>query len=121
MAIYSFIVKIFAYDYDLADAIRLGKIRAYAPDPNSILENEKGICYDLAALYAAMCRSQGIPGILVKGCSTKVTGYHAWNAVYDEESGEWKLIDPTVGVVLGAGKTKTWPKVRGAYTLKSAV
>ena len=54
----------------------------------------KGICYDLASLFAAMCRSQGVPCKLTNGYVGNV--YHAWDQVY--VNGAWQNIDPTYAV-----------------------
>ena len=64
----------------------------------------KGICFDYAALMAAMLRSQNVPVKLVVGYTGGA--YHAWINVYSEKDGwiegkvyfdgkEWKLMDPT--------------------------
>ena len=63
-----------------------------------------GICFDYAALMAAMLRSQGVPVKLVVGYTGNV--YHAWLNVWSEKDGwvdnliyfdgkVWKLMDPT--------------------------
>ena len=69
-----------------------------------MLESGKGICFDYAAVMAAMLRSQNIPCKLVVGFAGKV--YHAWINVYIEGVGwvdqliyfdgkTWSLMDPT--------------------------
>ena len=58
------------------------------------LNSNKGICYDLASLFAAMCRSQDIPCTLTKGYAG--SSYHAWNKV--NVSGNWYQIDMTYAV-----------------------
>ena len=70
-------------------------VKAYLPDIDKIVEEKTGICYDFASLYAVLLRSQGIPVKLVKGYTSNAKGYHAWNEVYDEETGEWHIIDIT--------------------------
>lgn len=79
------------YDYELAKNIKNKKITSYLPDANKVLENKKGICYDYASLFAAMCRSQGIPCKIVTGY-TKNNTLHAWNNVY--VGNRWHFIDP---------------------------
>jgi len=99
-AIYNFIVKNFTYDRVLAANVKSG----YLPDVDKVLERGQGICFDYAAVMAAMLRSQGIPTKLVVGYAGQA--YHAWINVYSEETGwinnaiffdgkEWKLMDPT--------------------------
>ncbi|HOG01859.1 MAG: Transglutaminase-like superfamily protein [Firmicutes bacterium ADurb.Bin248] len=101
LAIYNYIAKNFKYDYDFANKVISGQITAYTPNPESILSNKKGVCYDFASLFAAMCRSQGIPCKLVKGYSTKINGYHAWNSAYDSKTEKWYTVDLTLAVCKG--------------------
>ncbi|MBR5313770.1 MAG: transglutaminase domain-containing protein [Clostridia bacterium] len=63
--------------------------KAYVPNTTSILESKKGICYDYAALFAALCRSQNIPCSIEKGYY--YGGYHAWNKVYLNDT--WYTMD----------------------------
>lgn len=88
--IYDFMVKNFSYDYDKAATVRPG----YRTDVEECLIEKKGICYDYAALMACMLRSVDVPTKLVKGYTTRMAGYHAWNQVYLEDSG-WVNIDTT--------------------------
>lgn len=97
-AIYSYITGSIRYDSAKAGSVTSG----YLPDVDDTLDSGKGICFDYAALMAAMCRSQQIPTRLVIGSTS--SGYHAWNEVY---LGEWKRYDPTFGA---AGQTA------GSYT-----
>ena len=71
-----------------------GKVSKYIPDTAATLNSNKGICYDLASLFAAMCRSQNIPCTLTKGYAG--SSYHAWNKV--NVSGNWYQIDMTYAV-----------------------
>jgi hypothetical protein len=97
-AIYQFIITTVKYDSAKASSVQSG----YLPNVDSTLATKKGICFDYAALMAAMCRSQGIPVKLVIG-NTSV-GYHAWNEVF---LGAWKRYDSTFAA---AGQTA------GTYT-----
>ncbi len=90
-AVYEYVVSNIAYDYSKISTLP----STYAPDIDNIIASGKGICYDYASVFAAMLRSQGIPVKLVKGYSKNVTGYHAWNEVYDSETGEWITLDAT--------------------------
>jgi transglutaminase-like putative cysteine protease len=89
--IYEYIVSNFKYDYDKMSTVQ----STYLPDIENIYASGKGICYDFSSLFAAMLRSQGIPAKLVMGYTANVSGYHAWNEVYDSEKGEWIVIDTT--------------------------
>jgi hypothetical protein len=99
-AVYQYVVKNFTYDKELAATVKSG----YLPNIDSVLAKKKGICFDYAAVMAAMLRSQGIPTKLVVGYTGKT--YHAWINTYTKESGwvegsiyfdgtTWKLMDPT--------------------------
>ena len=93
VAIYKFMLT-FTYDYDLAGKITRGEVTGYTPDTVSVLKAGKGICYDMSALFAALCRSQDIPCKLVKG--TYNNGAHAWNEVFC--GGKWYQVDMTYSV-----------------------
>lgn len=99
-AIYAYVVDTISYDYQLAATVESG----YLPDVDKVLASQKGICFDYAALMAAMLRSQGIPTQLVVGYAGDI--YHAWLNVYIESVGwvekviyfdgkDWTLMDPT--------------------------
>ncbi|MGN0665407.1 MAG: transglutaminase domain-containing protein [Huintestinicola sp.] len=90
-AIFGYITDNVKYDKALASSVKSG----YIPDPDSTLASNKGICFDYASLFAAMCRSQGIPTRLAMGY---VSGnvYHAWNEVYTEKTG-WITVDIFLG------------------------
>jgi len=90
-AIYNFVVDTFSYDYDKINKIDL----TYVPDIEKVYEEKSGICYDYAAVFAAMLRSQNIPAKLIKGYTDLVSGYHAWNEVYLAEEDRWMVIDTT--------------------------
>lgn len=93
-AIYNYIAGHYTYDTKLANDITSGKVSKYIPDTAATLNSNKGICYDLASLFAAMYRSQDIPCTLTKGCAG--SSYHAWNKV--NVSGNWYQIDMTYAV-----------------------
>ncbi|MDL2235510.1 transglutaminase-like domain-containing protein [Christensenellaceae bacterium OttesenSCG-928-L17] len=121
MAIYSFIVTNYSYDYDLYNKVVSGKVTRYTPNPNKTLGKNVGICYDIASLYAAMCRSVGIPTKMIKGNAKIVGGYHAWNAVYDDATGKWISLDLTVDMCYKKGATKSWRSIGSGYSVKSEV
>jgi hypothetical protein len=99
-AIYNFVIKNLEYDREKAQNVKSG----YLPDVDAVLRAGKGICFDYAAVMAAMLRSQGIPTKLVVGFTGDI--YHAWLSVHSSEAGwvnsviqfdgkSWKLMDPT--------------------------
>ena len=99
-AVYDYVVGNLVYDYDRAATVKSG----YLPVLDRVLEEKKGICFDYAALMAAMLRSQEVPCKLVVGYAGST--YHAWISVWTEEDGwidgaiffdghMWKRMDPT--------------------------
>lgn len=121
MAIYSYIVKNFSYDWDLYNKVVSKQITRYTPNPNSVLPSRKGICYDIASLYAAMCRSVGIPTKMVKGNAKVVGGYHAWNSVYDEAKGAWISMDLTTDMCYKKGAASSYRQIGSGYSVQSEV
>lgn len=98
--VYHFVISNIVYDNAKAESVEIG----YMPDIDETLETETGICFDYAALMAAMLRSQGVPCKMAIGYSSDVK--HAWIDVYIEGQGwvdkaiefngkEWRLLDPT--------------------------
>lgn len=100
-AVFQFIKSNIKYDYDKAKNVKSG----YIPNADSTLAVRKGICFDYAALMAAMCRSQGIATKLVIGHTSY--GYHAWNEVYLDG---WKRYDPTFEAAGQSAKNYTAEK-----------
>lgn len=88
-AVYQWITSHISYNSALAASISAGTVTTYVPDLETILAGRTGICFDYAALMAAMLRSQGIPTRLVMGNVPQ--GYHAWNEVYFEGTG-WVMV-----------------------------
>ncbi len=99
-AIYDYIISNYIYDYDKAATVKPG----YTPDVEKIYESKAGICYDYSVLFASMLRSQGIPTKVIKGNSTLVDSYHAWNEVLLD--GKWIIVDTTVDAVYKASSAK---------------
>ena len=98
--VYLYVINNTVYDTAKAQTVQSG----YLPDVDETLASGKGICFDYAALMAAMLRSQNVPVKLVVGYTGSV--YHAWLNVWSETEGwvegkiyfdgsEWKLMDPT--------------------------
>ena len=98
--VYNYVISSLTYDKQKAQTVQSG----YLPDVDAVMASGKGICFDYAALMAAMLRSQNVPVKLVVGYTGGA--YHAWINVYSEKDGwiegkvyfdgkEWKLMDPT--------------------------
>ena len=85
VAIYNYMADRYSYDYKLANEIT------------------SGMCYDFSSLFAAMCRSEGIPCALTKGYAG--SSYHAWNKV--NLNGSWYQIDLTYAVTRNVKNAKT--------------
>ncbi len=90
-AIYRYMATHMTYDFDKARKVSTG----YLPVVDDVLYEQKGICFDLAALMATMLRTQGIPTQLVIGYADKI--YHAWNLVYLD--GTWYRCDITSDIM----------------------
>lgn len=89
--IYNWMIHIFEYDYDCNPVIQYFNVR-------KTLSTRKGICYDFAHLFAALCRSQNIPCYVVDGDKRDNAQYHhTWNRVYFDSS--WWDIDVTFDTV----------------------
>ena len=82
-AVYNFVCSAVTYDREKAATVKSG----YLPVPDETMNSGKGICFDYAALSAAMLRSQGVPTKMVFGYVAPDNLYHAWNMFYTEETG----------------------------------
>ena len=79
--IYHYVIENITYDEEKAENVAYG----YVPDVDETLSSGKGICFDYAALMAAMLRSQRIPTKLQVGYAGEA--YHAWISCYVDEIG----------------------------------
>ena len=106
-AVYRYVIDNVTYDYAKAQSVQSG----YLPNVDSTLATR--ICFDYAALMAAMLRSQDIPTKLVIGYTGGL--YHAWVSVYINGVGwvdnaiyfdgtKWSLMDPTFMSTGGSGE-----------------
>ena len=122
-AVYDYVVSELSYDQERAQTVQSG----YIPDLDQVLESQKGICFDYAALMTAMLRSQQIPCKMVFGYAGEI--YHAWISVWTEEDGwidgaiffdghAWKRMDPTFASS-GGGDPEIMDYIEnGSYTAK---
>ena len=86
-AIYNWMIVNFEYDYDYQPLLQYFNVRR-------TLSTHKGVCYDFANLFAALCRSQNIPCYVVDGTPyNRATEDHTWNRVYYD--GCWWDLDVT--------------------------
>lgn len=120
--IYDYVISNISYDNEKAKTVKSG----YLPSIDDILKSNKGICFDYAAVMAAMLRSEKIPVKLVTGYSSNLSAFHAWNEIYTKETGwiklnemyfdgeQWKLMDSTIA---SSAKQSNSPRVM-EYTNK---
>ena len=86
-AIYNWMIANLEYDYDYHTLLQYFDVRR-------TLSTRKGVCYDFANLFAALCRSQNIPCYVVDGTPyNRATEDHTWNRVYYD--GCWWDLDVT--------------------------
>ncbi len=122
-AIYDYVVDHLSYDYNRAATVKSG----YLPVLDTVLSQKKGICFDYAAVMAAMLRSQQVPCKLVVGYAGGT--YHAWISVWTAENGwidgaiffngqSWKRMDPTYASSSGRSQEIMNFIENGSYTTK---
>lgn len=125
--IYAYICNNIAYDTKKASSVQTG----YLPSVDATLKSKTGICFDYAAIMAAMLRSQDIPTQLVTGFVSPNGAYHAWNEVYIKGKGwiktgelyfdgsKWTLMDSTfMASSKGSQKIVSYIGDGGNYTEK---
>lgn len=84
---YAWILNNITYDYNCNPVYQHSDI-------DKTLQTKKGICYDIANLFTAICRSQYIPCYSVDGYRKDDYQYkHTWNRVYI--GGAWYNVDIT--------------------------
>lgn len=99
-AIYDYVLEHLTYDTEKAQTVQAG----YLPDIDLTLSSGTGICFDYAALMAAMLRCRDIPCKLQIGYSNEIK--HAWVDVFIDSIGwvnkaisfdgeTWTRMDPT--------------------------
>jgi len=87
MSAYTWMTKNITYDYDYDCLYQYS-------DTGKILRTKTGVCYDISCLFAAICRSQGIPCYVVDGYArTNRSIQHTWNRVCID--GTWYNVDFT--------------------------
>ena len=84
---YAWILNNITYDYNCNPFYQYS-------DLDKTLQTKKGICYDIANLFTAICRSQNIPCYSVDGYRKDDYQYkHTWNRVCID--GAWYNVDIT--------------------------
>lgn len=103
-AIISFMTDYFVFDHIRA----VSQKTAYYGDIEGVWKSRKGLCQDLAVIFAAMCRVQGIPTQMCTGTVTAKNGttmQHAWNYVYID--GKYQRVDMTARITKAENKKYT--------------
>lgn len=86
---YEWIVENISYDYACT---YFGNYQHFKIEKT--LDTKIGICFDYSCLFAAYCRSQGIPCFIIDGRDrNNSTLLHTWNRVY--LGGSWWQVDTT--------------------------
>ena len=84
---YNWVLNNITYDYNCNPVYQHS-------DLDKTLKTKKGICYDIANLFTAICRSQNIPCYSIDGyLKTDYEYKHTWNRVYI--GGAWYNVDIT--------------------------
>ena len=100
-AIHEWIIHNFEYDYGYTPIVQYSNV-------HQTVESRKGICYDFAHLFAALCRSQNVPCYVVDGTPyDPAKDCHTWNRVYF--NGSWWIVDVTYDII----QTKTQNELYG--------
>ena len=86
-AIYEWMIHNFEYDYEYEPVVQYFNV-------HKTVRTQKGVCYDFAHLFAALCRSHNIPCYVVDGTRIDDVNYHhTWNRIYFD--GAWWNTDVT--------------------------
>ena len=108
-ATHEWMIHNFEYDYECEPFIQYFNV-------HKTLSTRKGICYDFAHLFAALCRSQNIPCYVLDGTKLDDANYHhTWNRVYFNDS--WWDMDVTFDIVQtkNQGVLYGFRKIDGPY------
>ncbi|WP_412364966.1 transglutaminase-like domain-containing protein [Clostridium sp.] len=93
--IYSYVKENIPYDKALSNQMNKNDVTGQVNQSAiAIFNNKKGVCEGMSELYAAMCRSVGLPVKIVIGTydNGKVRSEgHAWNEVFI--NGKWEIFD----------------------------
>ena len=103
-AVYTYISKNISYDYEKAKTVKSG----YLPEPDDTLRTGKGICFDYAALAAAMLRSQGIPTKIVRPSTTPTATPRATGSCRKWPTSCGPASAPWISFAASAGTSSWW-------------
>ncbi|NLO46939.1 MAG: transglutaminase domain-containing protein [Clostridiales bacterium] len=96
--LYKWISSNIEYDSPKAEHI-FDDISEYDSGAITTFETGKGICFDIACLYAAMCRAVGVNVRFITGLAYGSSGWgsHSWNQILDLTGNRWLNVDATFG------------------------
>ncbi|WP_027626805.1 transglutaminase-like domain-containing protein [Clostridium lundense] len=94
--LYNWIGSNIAYDHDKAYKVLNNEFDVKS-GAIATFQDRKGICFDYACLYVAMCRANGIKVRLITGQGFNGVSWvsHAWNQVYIPNEDKWINVDTT--------------------------
>lgn len=94
--IYKWVGSKITYDNDKAVQV-MNNSRSIESGAIPTFYSRKGVCFDYACLFVAMCRANNIKVRLIvgEGFNGKTWISHAWNEVYIPEEDRWINVDPT--------------------------
>lgn len=88
-AIYNYVISNYTYDYDASVIFQYVNIE-------KTIESKKGICFDFSQLFAALCRMNDIPCVIISG--EDENDRHTWNRCCID--GKWYEVDLTNDIVV---------------------
>jgi hypothetical protein len=97
-AIYKWIGNTIVYDDDKAtEVMNNSTTTGVTSGAINTFNTGKGVCFDYACLYVAMCRANDIPVRLIVGEGYNGMSWvsHSWNEVYIKDMDKWVNVDPT--------------------------
>lgn len=109
---YEWIVENISYDYSCTYFCNYQYFNI-----EKTLDAKMGICFDYSCLFAAYCRSQGIPCFIIDGRDrNSSTWIHTWNRVYLGAS--WWQVDTTFDSIQTKeqGQLYGFRKIENAYS-----
>ena len=94
--LYNWVGQNVDYDTEKANLILNNNFRI-SSGAIEAFETKKGICFDYACLYVAMCRANNIKVRLITGDGFNGANWvgHAWNQVYIAKENRWINVDTT--------------------------
>ncbi|MBU5225790.1 transglutaminase domain-containing protein [Clostridium senegalense] len=95
--IYNWIGNNIKYDDEKATEVISNNLKIVKSGAIEAFNTGKGVCFDYACLFVAMCRANDIQVRMVigEGFNGEQWVNHSWNEFYDQSSGRWINVDTT--------------------------